>query len=154
MIFVLPSINHDENSKTNRHESSKTSQINVCRKHPYHSIHTSKDSGQWKIDWNWTAKKFNSKWTQFTTTIEADEKIIVQDVYDIKGLHQVFLGEPAIIRALILFKKERFVEAVNSADEVKRYKDWNWKQIHNQVKIGSSTWRCKYGKKNCSSWVA
>ena len=55
---------------------------------------------------------------KFTTTIETDDKIIVQDVHVIKGLHQALLGGPAI-RALNLLKKENFTEAVNSTDEIK-----------------------------------
>ena len=60
---------------------------------------------------------------KFTTTIESDDKIIVQDVYVIKGLHRPLLGGPAI-RALNLLKKENFIEAVNSTDEIKLDKDW------------------------------
>ena len=60
---------------------------------------------------------------KFTTAIEADDKIIVQDVYVIKGLHRALLGGPAK-RALNLLKKENFIEAVNSTDEIKLDKDW------------------------------
>ena len=60
---------------------------------------------------------------KFNTTIETDEKIIVQDVYVIKGLHQALLGGPAIY-ALNLLKKGNCVEAVNCANEVKLDKDW------------------------------
>ena len=57
------------------------------------------------------------------TTIKSDDKIIVQDVYVIKGLHRALLGGPAI-RALNLLKKENFIKAVNSTDEIKLDKDW------------------------------
>ena len=60
---------------------------------------------------------------KFNTTIEAEEKIIVQEVYVIKGLHQALLGGPAIY-AVNLLKKEKFVDAVNSTDEVKLDKEW------------------------------
>ena len=67
------------------------------------------------------AKKLNIC-GKFTTTIEADDKVIVQDVYVNKGLHQALLGGPAI-RALNLLKKENFVEAENSTDKIKLDED-------------------------------
>ena len=60
---------------------------------------------------------------KFTATNESDDKIIVQDVYVIEGLHRALLGGPAI-RALNLLKKENFIEAINSTDEIKLDKDW------------------------------
>ena len=60
---------------------------------------------------------------KFNTTIEADEKIIVQEIYVIKGLHQALLGGPAI-HVLNLLKKGKFADAVKSTDDVKLDKEW------------------------------
>lgn len=60
---------------------------------------------------------------RFTVTIETDEKITVQDVYVIKGLHHALLGGPAI-RALNLFQKTEFVETVKTSDEAEPNKKW------------------------------
>ncbi len=60
-------------------------------------------------------KKLNI-YGKFAATIEADEKITVQDVYVIKGLHQALLGGPAI-RALNLLQKTKFVETVKTCSD-------------------------------------
>ena len=52
----------------------------------------------------------------FAATMEADEKITVQDVYVIKGLHQALLGGQAM-RALNLLQKTKFVETVKTCSD-------------------------------------
>ena len=114
---------------------------------------TSKDNAQWRIDLKLNGEKLQFKMDtgadetcipfttydsmrtklpvlqktnicgKFDTTIEAEEKIIVQEIYVIKGLHQALLGGPAI-HALNLLKKGKFVDAVNRTDEVKLDKEW------------------------------